>query len=88
MSKKIDRQNQWYCPHSLIYQSEATGIINYKFSMYLGETERGREVFLDLPSVARNVTLQDALFSHYEEYYITTVVMLQDFFSKLFPCLW
>ena len=28
MSKKIDRQNQWYCVHSLVDQSEATGTIN------------------------------------------------------------
>ena len=28
MSKKIDRQDQWYCIHSLVDQIEATGIIN------------------------------------------------------------
>ena len=37
-------------------------------------------MFVDLSSVAGNVTLQDALFSHYEINYITTVVMLQELF--------
>ena len=39
-------------------------------------------MFVDLSSVAGNVTLQDALFSHYHINYIITVVMLQGHFNQ------
>ena len=44
-------------------------------------------MFVDSSFVAGNVTLQDALFSHYHINYITTVVMLQEqFFTfPLYP---